>query len=57
MLLLFFYFLNLDVLHSYMGLAALSLLGEPGLQEMNTSINLPKSIVERLHTKSVFWKK
>ncbi|CAO3626725.1 unnamed protein product [Cunninghamella blakesleeana] len=46
-----------DVLHSYMGLAALSLLGEPGLQEMNTSINLPKSIVEQLHTKSVFWKK
>ncbi|CAO3617355.1 unnamed protein product [Cunninghamella echinulata] len=46
-----------DVLHSYMGLAALSLLGEPGIQEMNTAINLPKSIVERLHTKSVFWTK
>ncbi|SAM08352.1 hypothetical protein [Absidia glauca] len=45
-----------DVLHSYMGLAALSLLGEPGLQTMNTSINLPTAGVDRLKNNSVFWK-
>lgn len=50
------FFVVKDVLHSYMGLASLSLLGEPGLQTMNTSINLPTTGVERLMNKSVFWK-
>ncbi|CAO3595756.1 unnamed protein product [Absidia cylindrospora] len=44
-----------DVLHSYMGVAILSLLGEPGLQPMNTSINLPTTGVDRLKSNSVFW--
>ncbi|KAI8334966.1 terpenoid cyclases/protein prenyltransferase alpha-alpha toroid [Chlamydoabsidia padenii] len=45
-----------DALHSYMGVASLSLLGEPGLQSMNTAINLPSTGVDRLLKNSIFWK-
>ncbi|GAB5588143.1 geranylgeranyl transferase type-1 subunit beta [Umbelopsis nana] len=37
-----------DVLHSYMGLATLSLMGEPGLTELDTALNIPIAGVQHL---------
>jgi len=37
-----------DILHSYMGLAALSIMREPGLTELDTALNLPISGVNHL---------
>ncbi|KAI9315000.1 geranylgeranyl transferase type-1 subunit beta-like protein [Dichotomocladium elegans] len=34
-----------DILHSYMGVATLSLLGEPGVDKMNTSLNAPVRVM------------
>ncbi|KAI8149433.1 terpenoid cyclases/protein prenyltransferase alpha-alpha toroid [Fennellomyces sp. T-0311] len=36
-----------DVMHSYMGIAALSLLGQPGINKLNVAINVAQSVVER----------
>ncbi|KAI8081549.1 protein geranylgeranyltransferase-like protein type I beta subunit [Halteromyces radiatus] len=44
-----------DVLHSYMGIATLSLLGEPGLRTMDEAVNLPTTGMERLKQNCVFW--
>ncbi|KAG0196682.1 Geranylgeranyl transferase type-1 subunit beta [Mortierella sp. GBA30] len=45
-----------DVLHSYMGVAALSLMGEPGTRPLDPLLNVSKRVQDRLHTQSVFWK-
>ncbi|KAG0350864.1 Geranylgeranyl transferase type-1 subunit beta [Podila minutissima] len=45
-----------DAMHSYMGLAGLSLIGEPGLRPMDPLLNTSKRLQERLYTQSVFWK-
>ncbi|XP_062516801.1 geranylgeranyl transferase type-1 subunit beta-like [Corticium candelabrum] len=39
-----------DVLHSYLGLSGLSLLSEPGLQEVDPALNISRRAVEHLHT-------
>ncbi|KAF9413787.1 Geranylgeranyl transferase type-1 subunit beta [Podila epigama] len=46
-----------DAMHSYMGLAGLSLIGEPGLRPMDPLLNVSKRVLDRLYTQSVFWKK
>ncbi|KAI8059086.1 geranylgeranyltransferase type I beta subunit [Gongronella butleri] len=46
-----------DLLHSYMGLAAMSLLGEPGVQPMFSSLNCPMIALESMKKNSVYWKK
>ncbi|KAF9188622.1 Geranylgeranyl transferase type-1 subunit beta [Haplosporangium sp. Z 767] len=45
-----------DVLHSYMGIAGLSLMGEPGIRPMDPLLNISKRMQERLYTHSVFWR-
>lgn len=37
-----------DVLHSYMGLATLSLMKEPGLTELDAALNIPIAAVNHL---------
>ncbi|KAF9955939.1 Geranylgeranyl transferase type-1 subunit beta [Mortierella alpina] len=44
-----------DVLHSYMGIASLALMGEPGIRPMDPRLNVSRRVQERLHTQSVFW--
>lgn len=46
----------LDVLHSYMGVAILSLLKEPGYQEVYPALNVPMSAYKHLKENTVFWK-
>ncbi|KAF9425740.1 Geranylgeranyl transferase type-1 subunit beta [Entomortierella beljakovae] len=46
-----------DVLHSYMGVAAFSLMNEPGLRPLDPLLNISKRMQERLYTQTVFWKK
>ncbi|KAG0166753.1 Geranylgeranyl transferase type-1 subunit beta [Apophysomyces sp. BC1015] len=45
-----------DVMHSYMGIAALSLMEEPGICAIDSTLNAPVTVIERLKSKSVFWK-
>ncbi|KAF9385906.1 Geranylgeranyl transferase type-1 subunit beta [Podila verticillata] len=45
-----------DAMHSYMGLAGLSLIGEPGLRPMDPLLNASRRVQERLYTQSVFWR-
>ncbi|KAG9320925.1 hypothetical protein KVV02_001730 [Mortierella alpina] len=45
-----------DVLHSYMGIASLALMGEPGIRPLDPRLNVSKRVQERLHTQSVFWR-
>jgi len=44
-----------DIMHSYMGLAALSLIGEEGLQPLNPALNISFRATENLK-KSVIWR-
>ncbi|KAF9121823.1 Geranylgeranyl transferase type-1 subunit beta [Mortierella sp. 14UC] len=46
-----------DVLHSYMGIASLALMGEPGIRPLEPLLNVSKRVKERLHNETVFWKK
>ncbi|KAF8924517.1 protein geranylgeranyltransferase type I beta subunit [Dissophora ornata] len=45
-----------DVLHSYMGIAALSLMGEPGILPLDPLLNISRRMEERLYTQTVFWR-
>ncbi|KAG0288771.1 Geranylgeranyl transferase type-1 subunit beta [Dissophora globulifera] len=45
-----------DVLHSYMGIAALSLMGEPDIRPLDPLLNISKRMEERLYTQTVFWR-
>lgn len=45
-----------DVLHSYMGIASLALMNEPGIQPLDPRLNVSRRVLERLHTQSVFWR-
>ncbi|RCI03889.1 Geranylgeranyl transferase type-1 subunit beta [Rhizopus stolonifer] len=45
-----------DALHSYMGVAALSLMGEPGIEPIEPSLNVPLSAYKHLVENTVFWK-
>ncbi|RUP50061.1 geranylgeranyl transferase type-1 subunit beta-like protein [Jimgerdemannia flammicorona] len=45
-----------DLLHSYMGIASLSLMHEPGLREVDPKVNISKRAVEYLKTQTVFWR-
>ncbi|KAF9563763.1 Geranylgeranyl transferase type-1 subunit beta [Mortierella alpina] len=45
-----------DVLHSYMGIASLALMDEPGIRPLDPKLNISKRVQERLHTHSVFWR-
>lgn len=44
-----------DVLHSYMGVAILSLLNEPGVLELEPALNIPSYTYKHLKEKTVFW--
>ncbi|KAF9903935.1 Geranylgeranyl transferase type-1 subunit beta [Lobosporangium transversale] len=46
-----------DILHSYMGIAGLSLMQEPGVLPMDPLLNVSKRSQERLFNNTVFWKK
>lgn len=46
----------LDILHSYMGVAGLALMGEPGIQPLDPLLNISRRMEQRLYTQSVFWK-
>ncbi|KAI8059745.1 geranylgeranyltransferase type I beta-subunit-like protein [Thamnidium elegans] len=45
-----------DLLHSYMGVAVLSLMKEPGIQEIDPALNVPLSAYKHLKENTVFWK-
>lgn len=45
-----------DLLHSYMGVAVLSLMKEPGIEPIHSALNLPLSGYNHLKKHSVFWK-
>ncbi|KAK3809585.1 MAG: geranylgeranyltransferase type I beta-subunit-like protein [Benniella sp.] len=45
-----------DILHSYMGIAGLALMGEPGIRPLNPLLNISKRMEERLYTETVFWR-
>ncbi|KAG1456802.1 hypothetical protein G6F56_006751 [Rhizopus delemar] len=45
-----------DLLHSYMGVATLSLLNEPNIQPMHAALNVPLSAHKHLKENTVFWK-
>ncbi|KAL7310513.1 geranylgeranyl transferase type-1 subunit beta [Mucor circinelloides] len=45
-----------DLLHSYMGVAVLSLMKEPGIEPIHAALNVPLSAYEHLKENSVFWK-
>ncbi|KAF9150573.1 Geranylgeranyl transferase type-1 subunit beta [Linnemannia schmuckeri] len=45
-----------DVLHSYMGIASLALMGEPGIRPLEPLLNISKRMQERLYNETVFWK-
>lgn len=47
---------NIDLLHSYMGVAILSLLNEPGVLELEPALNIPSYTYKHLKEKTVFWK-
>lgn len=44
-----------DALHTYMGLAGLSLMGEPGLLPINPQVSITQRAFEHLKKKTVFW--
>ncbi|KAG0270147.1 Geranylgeranyl transferase type-1 subunit beta [Actinomortierella ambigua] len=46
-----------NVMHSYMGVAAMALMGEPGLQPLDPLLNISCRTRERLERETVFWKK
>ncbi|KAF9929085.1 Geranylgeranyl transferase type-1 subunit beta [Linnemannia zychae] len=46
-----------DVLHSYMGIASLALMGEPGIRPLDPLLNVSMRVKERLYNETVFWKK
>ncbi|KAG0233544.1 Geranylgeranyl transferase type-1 subunit beta [Actinomortierella wolfii] len=46
-----------DVMHAYMGVAAMSLMGEPGVQPLDPLLNISRRTRERLEHNTVFWKK
>jgi geranylgeranyl transferase type-1 subunit beta len=60
--LFYFYFLILiksillDVMHTYLGLAGLSLMNEPGFLELDPAINISKKAKENLLNNCVFHK-
>jgi len=45
-----------DVMHSYMGLASLSLMDEPGICKMDVALNISKKGLEHLKKRTVYWK-
>jgi len=45
-----------DVMHSYMGLAALSLMDEPNIRKMNVALNVSSKGLEHLKNRTLFWK-
>ncbi|KAG0361885.1 terpenoid cyclases/protein prenyltransferase alpha-alpha toroid [Gamsiella multidivaricata] len=45
-----------DAMHSYMGIASLALMGEPGIRPLDPLLNISERMKERLHTQTVFWK-
>ncbi|CAG8469204.1 12023_t:CDS:2 [Ambispora leptoticha] len=46
-----------DPLHTYMGIAALSLMRDPGFVDLDPALNISKRTIDRLINESVFWKK
>ncbi|ORY92371.1 protein geranylgeranyltransferase type I beta subunit [Syncephalastrum racemosum] len=44
-----------DLMHSYMGVAALSLMGEPGIGRLDVAVNAPATAMARLKEQCVFW--
>lgn len=46
----------LDVLHSYMGVAVLSMMKEPGFKEIDPALNVPLSAYKHLKENTIFWK-
>jgi geranylgeranyl transferase type-1 subunit beta len=48
---------GIDLLHSYMGVAVLSLMSEPGIEAIDSALNAPLSAYTHLKEKSVFWKR
>ena len=48
---------TIDVLHSYMGVAVLSLLNETDIQDLEPALNIPSSALKHLKGNTVFWKK
>jgi geranylgeranyl transferase type-1 subunit beta len=45
-----------DVMHSYMGLASLSLMDEPDIRKMNVALNVSLKGIEHLKSRTLFWK-
>ncbi|KAG1180604.1 hypothetical protein G6F70_000560 [Rhizopus microsporus] len=45
-----------DLLHSYMGVATLSLMNEPNVQPIHAALNMPLSAYKHLKENTVFWK-
>ncbi|KAG0010088.1 Geranylgeranyl transferase type-1 subunit beta [Entomortierella chlamydospora] len=45
-----------DALHSYMGIASLSFMSEPGILPLDPLLNISKRMQERIYTQTVFWK-
>ncbi|CEI91454.1 Putative Protein farnesyltransferase/geranylgeranyltransferase type-1 subunit alpha [Rhizopus microsporus] len=45
-----------DVLHSYMGVAILSLMNEPNVQPIHAALNMPLSAYKHLKENTIFWK-
>jgi len=45
-----------DVMHSYMGLAGLSLMDEPDIRKMDVALNVSLKGVEHLKNRTLFWK-
>ncbi|RUS20246.1 geranylgeranyl transferase type-1 subunit beta-like protein [Endogone sp. FLAS-F59071] len=45
-----------DVLHSYMAIASLSMMGEPGFLGLDPMVNVSTRVIEHLKTRTVFWK-
>jgi len=45
-----------DVMHSYMGIAGLSLMDEPNVRKMNVALNVSLKGSEHLKSRTLFWK-
>ncbi|KAJ3346491.1 Geranylgeranyl transferase type-1 subunit beta [Entophlyctis luteolus] len=45
-----------DPMHAYMGLAGLSIAGEPGLEPLVPHLNVSKRALEHLHAHTVWWR-
>lgn len=46
---------SIDLMHSYMGVAALSLMGEPGIGRLDVAVNAPATAMARLKKQCAFW--